>query len=723
MARIPGATLNVTQTTSLQDVQAFADQAGTGKIRGKHNPDGSITLFAKDNDSSLWSQLTGKTDKRRQAAHSAIQMVMQSAKQAQGVQDGSAAALLLDQATEMACRRNPRGVALGQLAQFAATFQPPAPAPAASSVPAQLASARENVQALANNLLGAATMQHQIEVVEDMFAALGPALAPLNDRDKLALAMSDVGAALREMVGVDFEALPEAQRQRAETVLAAVADRVQDGCLNSHARVDGSFTLHGDHFTMERKLGAGSFGVAYLCVANAGMADEKQVVLKLPKGYGEHQPGSEAYLENIAEQRDEFLAHAGLQTNISSNDFVLGLEGGVRMPDGSIGVLSEVAGCGTANSMTMALSELVEEGLISPELNWAMAKTMAKDMFTGLAEMADAGFYHGDIAYRNVFLASDGSAKVADFGASTTQGSRSSLDDFVGQDSREVAPEVLNGLRTTHQLETLSTRIENAGREEGRQSLAAAGGLFFPKGLPEGMTLEQAINTLSPADRKALNAISATIELPDDSTAVSGNFNAREAFNRLTGQQANAGDQIVAAARDVLSNREAMATQIDLKKADVYQAGIAALSGFMGRDPFTAHENGVAGAVVVETHLLDTYATNPENTALGENGSMFPVALEDGSIVGRGLNVVKSSTGEVDHEMNALLNQMLKPRPEDRISMREAAQHEALQMNEGVYEMTHELIAAVADFAASRKDPVVAQEKKEHIANLVRTFG
>lgn len=116
MATQPLNTIRVTAQTTLNDLKAFQEGIGKddAKLRGKVNQDGSITLKAVDRDSSFFSKMFGISKKRRDAARSALTMVMTNSGAVDRKATGSLTSLInADRA------HSPRSAALKDLVKFA----------------------------------------------------------------------------------------------------------------------------------------------------------------------------------------------------------------------------------------------------------------------------------------------------------------------------------------------------------------------------------------------------------------------------------------------------------------------------------------------------------------------------------------------------------------------------------------------------------------------------
>lgn len=95
---------------------------------------------------------------------------------------------------------------------------------------------------------------------------------------------------------------------------------------------------------------------------------------------------------------------------------VLDMKAMVMTPNGVPLIAMDLADAGDAKGYTNAMSACENSGLISEPARQAMMAAQMKDIMLGMKAMQSKGMTHHDLKEANVFLASDGTFKVADFG-------------------------------------------------------------------------------------------------------------------------------------------------------------------------------------------------------------------------------------------------------------------------------------------------------------------
>jgi serine/threonine protein kinase len=214
--------------------------------------------------------------------------------------------------------------------------------------------------------------------------------------------------------------------------------------------------LRTDVFTPEKVLAKGSDGAVVL-YTNA--SDGSKVVLKLPL-----LPSNDA--EDLEEAATKSAAELKLHAKIvqSGDEHVIGLKGGIRMPNGTYAIAVEFAPNGTVQEAIGKLQKAHAEGVIDDVQLDVLRKTLIKDMAEGLRQMHDdAGATHYDFKSLNCLIGSDGKAKIMDFGRSSDSRSAPVGSTHSISNPRWKAPETIYG-ENAGLRKDLEKRDEEAGK-------------------------------------------------------------------------------------------------------------------------------------------------------------------------------------------------------------------------------------------------------------------
>lgn len=180
------------------------------------------------------------------------------------------------------------------------------------------------------------------------------------------------------------------------------------------------FTLDGVKYDDIKFLSRGGGGKVFIATHPAS---GEQVVLKTPIAGGTD--AGDVDPEAHASFREEALNHraaTGGETGECS-DNILDMKGIVLAPSGLPMIVMDLADAGDAEGYSDAMSACEDSGLISDVARQAMMAEQMRDMIKGLQVMQQSGMTHHDLKEANVFLSSDGSFKIADFGLARHVGS------------------------------------------------------------------------------------------------------------------------------------------------------------------------------------------------------------------------------------------------------------------------------------------------------------
>lgn len=644
---IIGNKLDVTAQTSLQDLQAFADAASGGKIRGEKHKDGTITLYAVNSDSSFGEKITGKAKKRQEAAQQAIQSVF-----AQAGADSFAG-------LDLVCKKSPRADALSQLIRLAgsersdaqlSTFRKLDMPEADPTAPLQNIAA--DLEEIGTRLTAGAGMASWLGAIDDIAEKFAQSLT----RDqKIDLALSDMSGAVRDLLASGMGAASEADLAVMEEVAQIASSRLKEATLSGKCTSDQSFTIGGKEYQIGRALGEGGFGTAYLCAAEDGST----MILKLPNSYGQ---GFEA--EDMAEanaaMRSEYKNHQMMQRELRGmSENVLQSYGAITMPDGTIGLLSETAQGGDMDGATTKIAAALDAGRITAEQAADIRMTLAMDLFSAMAQLSDAGLAHRDIKTQNIFLSGEGQVKIADFGMSMKATTYDPSMYEIGDVASYNAPEKGHAKRLDAVQRTAGVKYNAAlstAKEEAAESLLAPNGLFGRTGSGHSTAAEALADPEIGGLFRAALMEETQIRLED------------KGIDRILGADLNDAlgpDHGLQNMQDLggLLRSGDLDSIVDVKSSESFETGLAALYVLMGGDRL----GGVARDSDIETHM-HAWSSDPSNRALGPGSTlMLDPAADYGS-----MQTMEGTTG--NEALDALLNEVLHPDPNQRMSLSEAAQ-------------------------------------------------
>jgi serine/threonine protein kinase len=417
--------IKVDGNTTLQQLRDFADQAGdTGRLRGKKNDDGSITLYVKTGKPSAFSGISRSAIAHRALAREAVRTVFDNTdRQAGKAVVGESVRNALD--TGM--RNDMKGLSLKLLADAGQPTKASNRGPGLTECPGL----RMKLDTLAQEIAG-----HDMNARLDSFGgALKDYDASGIDRAVLAKKLGDMiaetylaghtdgeGLALSHGNGLKYdirEALTaslEARSIKLENIqwldagfLDEAYNHAASKMLPDRMHDDGSLQIGTDTYRKVRDLAEGGYGTVALYKQVGG---DKEIVLKLPKITTEQ-------THEVAADMMGAEVRAHRQALGTGGNNVVDLVGVVRTPDGRIGMALENMPLKDVYSAGSVIQKATKDGLLSGVAAHAVQMTLLQDIAKGLNQVQTAGgIAHLDFKGPNCLIGSDGVAKVADFGTS-----------------------------------------------------------------------------------------------------------------------------------------------------------------------------------------------------------------------------------------------------------------------------------------------------------------
>lgn len=422
------ASITITANTTLQQLETFTQQMGANeKLRGIRHDDGSITLYSTDKKAKVLDKFTKTAADRSQAARDAISMVMRNVHNNQPELLSN-----VGQLSKLAASKTDRSMNTDTLSQMMGLLKPkPTETPTIAQLPNGGQSVKTAVLSLVNKLdlasqngtavstdVNGKTKITNPGIKQDISVLANAILTGLRDPSvsskfpDFALAKGDV---LRDDVVnmLRNELGPMLGKVIGQNVLQTIGTLAVETALGklqpNQFMMDGSLSMLGRTFVEGRVLGEGAFGKVIEFVPRDG---GEPVAVKFTK-IGQRQTEAMAFDSAVKEYTAQKKAEGTGDPN------VLHSHGLVRVGDGTLAVISEIAPKGNAFEMLDNLKRMVADGVITKEQGMLAAMTLIQDMTRGLAHMHANGVAHVDFKPQNVFIDKDGVGKVADFGTGT----------------------------------------------------------------------------------------------------------------------------------------------------------------------------------------------------------------------------------------------------------------------------------------------------------------
>lgn len=720
MSLAPLATLRVTSQTTLEDLQAFQTQIGKddAKLRGTVNKDGTITLKAVDKGSSFLSHLTGKAKDQRNTARAALTQVMVQTGATNRKPAGSLTSLINADRSH-----SPRAVALKGLVAFAksangdgtqgasrtgvklktyaedlserqfASLDKKNLSTATFDQHMQLAASETDTGPLSNDKI----TQYANEIRTDLMQQL-TANGPLSSNERTKLGVSDirgfVDAALAQSVPAPVtQAVGQAMGQIAE----AVTKQMTETLLGTKHTGNDSFQIGNEVFTRVENLGAGGFGTAdlYRCDTTG-----REVVLKAPNLDGPNQR-KEDIENNLFCFRSEIDMHSKLmdQGGVGPSGLayphLLQFEGAVLLPSGQFGTITEACTGGNMDEVMGKIDQAVTDGSLTRDQAMAAKLTLMRDMADGQSVVNGLGFSHRDVKFPNVFINSEGVAKVADFGESAFSSAFSLSNEKMIDNAVYLAPENMVAKTT---IKSLPDDVKASKISHLKAKAEVYNGLVGKGGMLQHLGLETIGTDLNPKNTNSrMNAMEAQIEsVPEHADLIKSIIN--DSTSALERQLQSALDNSKAA----LPAR----TMIDGAASDVWSFGASILIDALGHDKSI---NSQAFMSTAEKSLVAYFNAKPTPGVNGGQPTPLPEALVPGSFLNADF-VTTHANGTVtgDADLDALVNATLKRDPNDRPSFADIVRNPIFN-RDGVGDTeTRALIAALGGKPAKTADQIKA---------------
>lgn len=208
----------------------------------------------------------------------------------------------------------------------------------------------------------------------------------------------------------DDEGLSEIEKALVRGLSEEMARLARDKYPNKMAEDMQSFDLNGVTYGDIEKLGSGGGGTVYKCKDPLGNV----IVLKMPNHYDPEESNKFNQEEYAKEARNHRRVTGGEDHDVHEN--ILDMKGIVLGPDGTPLIAMDLADAGDAEAHTQSIKSLGRTGVIDESAQKALMADTMRQIVKGLKAMHDQSMTHFDMKEANVFMMSDGTLKVADFG-------------------------------------------------------------------------------------------------------------------------------------------------------------------------------------------------------------------------------------------------------------------------------------------------------------------
>lgn len=247
-----------------------------------------------------------------------------------------------------------------------------------------------------------------------------------------------------------------------------------------------------------------------------------QIVLKTPKGFSAKSAIDEKEHQVLRGEGGNHRAVSGGEDGACPAN-ILDMKGMVLAPNGAPLIAMDLADAGDADDYTEAVGAAEQSGLISEPARQAMMAAQMRDIVMGMKAMQAKGMTHHDLKEANVFLASDGTFKVADFGLAEHVDGHGGIVRGLDEFTPGYQPPELEGAGDVTQksdnftLGEILERLTDPMRKRGEYSAkfssqnAGPGQKEGPGGAPvTASSLDRAINRMKdpdPSKRPTLDAV------------------------------------------------------------------------------------------------------------------------------------------------------------------------------------------------------------------------
>ena len=596
---VSGIKMNLNTQTKVQDLVDFSKDLKDGRtLKAKQNKDGTFTLWASKDKSSIFDGLTGKAQRRGQQQNLANREMLKIFEGG----DYDHARTASDIKTLMTNDKVTHGdkkittEALKVLAGWAELHSNDGPDMSGYPKVTDGLQFRNAINPICNKLVnGEADIANFSDEIDALAKVIADDLDPTKKSDVSPPPIFNPAKYLGEVMGHITEGIHD------QAMIDMAQDCVDEAMLRAERlhfgdcsqATDGSekVTINGTEYAKKEKLGGGGFGTAYRFEATDGSG--KSIAIKFPNDSKLNTP------ENEAKALLEFQNEIGQQMRAaqSGHDKIIGFVGAFKTDNGQMAIATELAANGTASQALDKLQDMVDNGNCPKEAAEVIRLTILKDMVEGMKDLHEnAGMTHIDFKPHNAFVSEDGTCKVADFGGSVM------TENPTLNDIKDVENPIWKGVTALYESKS-GQGVENVRQQAYDGSVDTICKQFFPQFIDDNGQFD--MDAAKESDRGIARFI----------------------------------DQIGKAASDTAKTEYLEQTQFSGVGYDMYALGVTAVNVVLGED---------------------TLATGTENLMLsGIENQMMGFVEEGVNAIGTHQGAIRPPTG--DNDLDDLVNSLTHP--------------------------------------------------------------
>ncbi len=158
---------------------------------------------------------------------------------------------------------------------------------------------------------------------------------------------------------------------------------------------------------------------------------------------------------------------------------IVPMRGAAVASDGTLMMLMDEAEGGDLQTLSNAVNELQQAGIIPPGARTAMVQRTMKQAVLGLKAVHDQGAMHLDVKAQNFFLDGDGNVRIADFGSAQSVGDDGTVDSWKSPTTNIFAPGEYGGrLARKQEVFWLGSLVESLSSADQDQGASLRAGRF-----------------------------------------------------------------------------------------------------------------------------------------------------------------------------------------------------------------------------------------------------
>lgn len=218
-------------------------------------------------------------------------------------------------------------------------------------------------------------------------------------------------------LGSDPSTWTKAQQAIIESTALGMLEAVVEKAPNKFDPASGKLMIGGVEYGNAKVLGKGGVGTAirYENLSVPGQFVVLKTSYDLEGGHFDYDLEREVMAKELRNHKQVMSG----DSDETGRKNVVEMKGSAVGPDGSLFVLMEVADGGDVEKSKGAMVVASEIGSLPEEARNVLNQYLTKQALQGLAYVRDRNMVHFDLKEENLFMMSDGTLKIADFGGSS----------------------------------------------------------------------------------------------------------------------------------------------------------------------------------------------------------------------------------------------------------------------------------------------------------------